>query len=405
MPLLEDSQALLPELVALRRRLHATPELGLDLPHTQALVLEALDGLGLEITLGSATTSVVGVLRGGTPGPTVLLRGDMDALPVVEKTGLDYASTNGNMHACGHDLHVAGLVGAARLLHERRHELAGDVLFMFQPGEEGQAGARVMIEEGLLGASGSLPIAAYGVHVTPGERGYFETREGTIMAGANHITITVHGEGGHGSQPSRAHDPVPAVAEIVTALHAMVTRRFSVFDPVVVSVTKLAAGEVFNVIPDSASLGATVRTLSRESLAVLQGEIPRLATGIAEAHGCRAEIDFEVIYPVTVNDSDRTAEAVGSLGELFGADRVGSMENPLMGSEDFSFVLERVPGTFLFLHASPDGVDVETAPGNHSPRVLFDDAVLADQAAALAHLAIRAFATAGSDAPGPNPGS
>jgi amidohydrolase len=393
-PLLENSRTLLPDLVDLRRRLHRSPELGLHLPKTQALVLEALAGLDLEITLGTRTTSVAAVLRGGTPGPTVLLRGDMDALPIVEKTGLDFAAENGNMHACGHDLHVAGLVGAVRLLHERRADLVGDVLFMFQPGEEGQAGARVMIEEGMLEVSGSMPIAAYGIHVTTGERGLFATRPGTIMAGANHVTITVHGEGGHGSLPSRALDPVPAIAEIVTALNAMVTRRFSVFDPVVVSVTKLSAGAAFNVIADSASLGATVRNLSLESLTVLREEIPRLATGIAEAHGCHAEVDFEVVYPVTVNDADRTAETVHVLRELFGDDRVEHMDFPLMGSEDFSFVLERVPGTFVFLHASPDGVDAETAPGNHSPRVLFDDAVLADSSAALAQLALTALATA-----------
>jgi amidohydrolase len=319
----------------------------------------------------------------------VLLRGDMDALPVEEQTGLDFASTNGNMHACGHDLHVAGLVGAARLLHARRDELAGDVLFMFQPGEEGQAGARVMIEEGLLDASGSHPVAAFGIHVVPGPRGVFATRPGTLMAGANHITIDVHGEGGHGSEPHRAHDPVPAVAEIVTALSVMVTRRFSVFDPVVVSVTKLSAGTAFNIIPDTASLGATVRTLSRESLAVLQQEIPRLASSIAEAHGCRADVDFEVVYPVTVNDPDRTAETVERLSELFGPSRVVQLADPLMGSEDFSFVLERVPGTFVFLSATPAEIDHATAAGNHSPRVMFDDALLADQAAALAHLAIR----------------
>ncbi len=369
------------------------PELGLHLPETQALVLEALDGLDLEITLGTATTSVTAVLRGGKPGPTVLLRGDMDALPIVEQTGLDFAADNGNMHSCGHDLHVAGLVGAVRLLHERRSELAGDVVFLFQPGEEGFAGARVMIEEGALEASGSLPIAAYGIHVTTGTRGVFATRPGTIMAGANHVTITVNGAGGHGSLPSRAHDPVPAVAEIVTALNVMVTRRFSVFDPVVVTVTKLSAGAAFNVIPDSASLGATVRNLSLESLAVLQEEIARLANSIAEAHGCTAHVDFEVVYPVTVNDADRTATTVDVLRTLFGDDRVEHMEFPLMGSEDFSFVLERVPGTFVFLHASPDGVDAETAPGNHSPRVLFDDDVLADAAAALASLALAALGT------------
>ena len=163
------------------------------------------------------------------------------------------------------------------------------------------------------------------------------------------------------------------------------------FDPVVVSVTKLSAGTAFNIIPDSASLGATVRTLSRASLAVLQREIPRLASSIAEAHGCRAEVDFEVVYPVTVNDGTRTAETVERLGELFGPARVAELPDPLMGSEDFSFVLERVPGTFIFLSASPEGVDHATAAANHSPRVLFDDGLLADQAAALAHLAIRAL--------------
>jgi metal-dependent amidase/aminoacylase/carboxypeptidase family protein len=175
----------------------------------------------------------------------------------------------------------------------------------------------------------------------------------------------------------------------VTALSVMVTRRFSVFDPVVVSVTKLSAGTAFNIIPDTASLGATVRTLSRESLAVLQQEIPRLASSIAEAHGCRADVDFEVVYPVTVNDPDRTAETVERLSELFGPSRVVQLADPLMGSEDFSFVLERVPGTFVFLSATPAEIDHATAAGNHSPRVMFDDALLADQAAALAHLAIR----------------
>src|SRR3712207_6397711 len=167
MSLLTDGAAILPDLVALRRRLHANPELGLDLPRTQALVLEALAGLDLEITLGTRTTSVVAVLRGGRPGPTVLLRGDMDALPLEEKTGLGFASTNGNMHACGHDLHVAGLVGAARLLHARRDELAGDVLFMFQPGEEGQAGGRGVTEEGRLDPAGSPPGSPPGHHAGP----------------------------------------------------------------------------------------------------------------------------------------------------------------------------------------------------------------------------------------------
>jgi hippurate hydrolase len=387
MSFIEEAQILLPELVDLRRALHAEPELDLDLPKTQARVLEALEGLGLEITLGQKSTSVVAVLRGGKPGPSVLLRGDMDALPVRELTGLDYASTNGSMHACGHDLHVAGLVGAAKLLAAHRDELAGDVIFMFQPGEEASGGAGLMIEEGLLEAAGTRPVAAYGIHVAPGPLGTFSTRAGTLMAGANELRITVHGSGGHGSQPHTANDPVPALAAIVTALQNMATRSFSVFDPIVLTVTQLEAGDAINVIPDRARLGATVRTLSRESVDKLITQTRELADGIAAAHGCTAEVDFEVNYPVTVNDGDRTREAMAELRALFGEERVLEAENPLMGSEDFSLVLEEIPGTFLFLACTPPDVDPATAAWNHSPRVLFDDSVLADQSAALAQLA------------------
>jgi hippurate hydrolase len=387
MSFLEESKALLPELVALRRGLHAEPELGLDLPKTQKRILESLEGLGLEITLGQKTTSVVAVLRGAKAGPSVLLRGDMDALPVKELTDLDYASTNGSMHACGHDLHVAGLVGAARLLAAHRDELAGDVIFMFQPGEEGDGGAGIMIEEGVLDAAGERPVAAYGIHVAPGPMGTFSTRSGPLMAGANELRVTVHGSGGHGSQPHTAKDPVPALAAIVSALQSMATRSFSVFDPIVLTVTQLEAGQAINVIPDTARLGATVRTLSRESLDKLITETKALADGIAAAHGCTAEVSFDVRYPVTMNDAGRTREAIAELRGLFGPDRVLEAENPLMGSEDFSLVLDEIPGTFLFLACTPAGIDPKTAAWNHSPRVLFDDGVLADQAAALAQLA------------------
>ena len=387
MSFVEEARVLLPELVALRRALHAEPELDLDLPKTQARVLEALEGLGLEITLGRKSTSIVAVLRGAKPGPSVLLRGDMDALPVRELTGLEYASTNGSMHACGHDLHVAGLVGAAKLLAARREELAGDVIFMFQPGEEASGGAGLMIEEGLLEAAGERPVAAYGIHVAPGPLGTFSTRAGTLMAGANELRITVHGSGGHGSQPHTAKDPVPALAAIVTALQNMATRSFSVFDPIVLTVTQLEAGDAINVIPDRARLGATVRTLSRESVDKLITHTRELADGIAASHGCTAEVDFEVNYPVTVNDGDRTREAMAELRAVFGEERVVEAENPLMGSEDFSLVLEEIPGTFLFLACTPPDVDPATAAWNHSPRVLFDDSVLGDQSAALAQLA------------------
>ncbi|MCU1574884.1 MAG: family peptidase [Micrococcaceae bacterium] len=392
-PFAEEARGLLPGLVSLRRELHRNPEVGLDLPETQRRIVDALAGLDLEVTLGNGTTSVVAVLRGAQPGPTVLLRGDMDALPVREQTGLDFASTNGSMHACGHDLHVSGLVGAARLLTAHRGQLAGNVIFMFQPGEEGDGGAGIMIDEGVLDAAGDHPIAAFGLHVTPGPFGVFGTRPGPLMAGANELRITVHGSGGHGSQPQTAIDPVPALAEMVTALQAMTTRRFSVFDPVVLSVTQLEAGQAINVIPPSARLGATVRTLSQASVDRLVSETEKLAHGIAAAHGCTAEVDFAVRYPVTVNDTAATERSMAVLAQAFGSERVQLWKDPLMGSEDFSLVLNEVPGTFMFLSCSPQDVNLESAAWNHSPFVLFDDAVLGDAAAALAQLAFDRIGT------------
>ncbi|HMS37280.1 MAG TPA: M20 family metallopeptidase, partial [Arachnia sp.] len=253
------------DLVTLRRELHRIPEVGLQLPETQAAVLRALDGLPLEITLGRTVTSVVGVLRGGraTKGkrPVVLLREDMDALPVEELTGLDYAATNGNMHACGHDLHMSMLVGAAHELCARRDDLAGDVIFMFQPGEEGVDGCRYMLEEGLLDVAGSRPDWVYAIHVWSAldPCGTFSTKPGTVMASSDVAKVRIVGRGGHGSTPQRAADPVPALAEVTTALQTMVTRRFDVQDPVVVTVGLLQAGTIANVNPGDGRLEAPPR--------------------------------------------------------------------------------------------------------------------------------------------------
>lgn len=388
MSLREESQKILPELIALRRQLHRNPEVGLHLPQTQQSVLEALSDLPLEITLGENLSSIVAVLHGERPGPTVLLRGDMDALPVVEETGLPYASENGNMHACGHDLHTAGLVGAAKLLAARQSQLAGSVIFMFQPGEEGPGGAEPMINEGLLSVTGEAPSAAFAIHVAPGPRGVFTYRPGAMMAGSNTVHIQVHGEGGHGSRPFSAKDPVPALIKIAGSIPEIVASKFPTFDPVVVTVTQLRAGQAVNVIPDSAELGATARTLSPESIDRLRRHIPTLAHGIAESFGCTAEVDIQVNYPVTVNDGSATSLVTETLTEHFGEDRIEHQLEPRMGAEDFSFVLEQVPGAMIFLGASPDHVDPETAAYNHSPKVEFDDAVLADQAQALAALAL-----------------
>ncbi|KQY64011.1 MULTISPECIES: M20 metallopeptidase family protein [unclassified Nocardioides] len=401
MNLLDDARGLAPDLRQLRHDLHREPEVGLDLPRTQERVLGALAGLPLEVSTGTDTTSVTAVLRGtadvATPDerPVVLLRADMDGLPVQERTGLDYASrVDGVMHACGHDLHTSMLVGAARLLSAHRERLVGDVVLMFQPGEEGWDGASVMISEGVMEAAGRPVDAAYGLHVFSSVRQHaeFVTRRGTMLAASDALHVTVHGAGGHGSTPHLAKDPVTAVAEMVTALQTMVTRQFDVFDPVVVTVGSLHAGTRRNVIPDTATFEATVRTFSAEARDKVAAAAPRLLRGIAAAHGVDVMVDYTAEYPLTVNDVDETDFAAHTIAELFGGERHADLVHPFNGSEDFSRVLDLVPGSFVGLGAVPVGVDPATAPFNHSPYAEYDDAVLADGTALYAELAQRRLA-------------
>jgi len=395
MDLLADAADLSDGLIDLRRRLHAVPEVGLLLPVTQQLLLAELRGLELEITTGRDLTSIVAVLRGGGPGPLVLLRGDMDALPVVERSGEAFAPQRGSvhaqaMHACGHDLHMAGLVGAARLLNAHRTELAGDVVFMFQPGEEGFNGAGLMIDEGVLTAAGRKADAAYGLHVLSSwfPNRLFAARPGTLMAASAGLEVKVVGAGTHGSSPQRGRDPIPVACEMVTALQTLVTRQFDIFDPVVITVGSFHAGTKRNIVPDDAVFDATVRSFSPEAARALAEKAVRLCEGIATAHGLTAEVNFVEEYPVTVNDDAEYEFVADTIRELFGSDRFAPMEKPLSGSEDFSRVLEEVPGAYLFLGATT-AQDFKTAPSNHSPLAAFDDSVLPDAAALLAELAVR----------------
>ncbi|GAA2897976.1 amidohydrolase [Actinoplanes cyaneus] len=377
--------------------MHREPELGLDLPLSQAKVLAALDGLPLEITLGKALSSVTAVLRGGRPGPAVLLRGDMDALPVHEESGVGFASEiPGTMHACGHDLHTSAVVGAAHLLASRRAELAGDVVFMFQPGEEGQRGAKIMIDEGVLDAAGERVIAAYAVHVasTMLPLGVVATRPGTILAASDSVTVTVHGKGGHGSSPHLAVDPVPALCEMVTALQTMVTRTADAFDPAVLTVGSIHAGSAFNVIPASGTFRATVRTFSPATHQKIQAAVRRVVHGIADAHGVRVEIDYQANYPVTVNDRSEAAFALSTVRSILGEQRVFEAPQPVAGAEDFSFVLEQVPGAYLMVGAVPPGTDPATAPMNHAAQAIFDDRAVPEAAVVLASLAATRLASA-----------
>jgi hippurate hydrolase len=393
----DDAARIAGDIIDLRHAIHREPEIGNDLPKTQAKVLDALSGLPLEVSRGQALSSVTAVLRGGRPGPTVLLRGDMDALPVTEATGLPYASRmDGVMHACGHDLHTAMLAGAARLLSARQAELAGNVIFMFQPGEEGDGGADLMIGEGVLDAAGERPVAAYGLHVVSDRhpRGQFDTRPGPLMASVDTLAVTVRGQGGHASRPHASADPIPAACEMVTALQAMVTRQFNIFDPVVLTVGTFHAGTASNVIPDEAAFEATVRSFSDEARAKLEREAVRLTRHIAEGHGLAADVRWEASYPVTVNDAGEAAFALRCAADLFGGARAAEMANPVPGAEDFSYVLRKVPGAFVFLGACPPGTDPATAPSNHSARAVFDDSVLADGMTLLSELAVRRLTAA-----------
>jgi hippurate hydrolase len=384
----DESSGLLEEAVELRRRFHRHPEIGLRLPRTQETVLEAIDGLGLDVRTGVRTTSVVAVLEGGHPGPTLLLRGDMDALPLSEETGLDFSSEiEGAMHACGHDTHTAMLAMAARVLSRHTEELHGRVLFMFQPGEEGYFGAKVMIEEGLLDGDGA-PVAAFAIHQTAHETaGVIGCKAGPLAASADTLNIEVRGRGGHASAPHLALDPIPAACEIALALQTMITRRVSVFDPAVITIAHIEAGTTDNVIPEAARLEGTLRALSGETRSAVLEHARRVVNGVAHAHGVEAELSVEEGYPPTINDDAMAEFALDVAEEVLGEDRVERLKDPVMGAEDFSYVLQRVPGAMVRLGMAPPGVD-RPAP-NHSNRMVLEESAMAAGIAFHAGLALR----------------
>jgi amidohydrolase len=389
---LDAAQSVQADTIALRRAIHAEPELGLQTPKTIAKVREALHGLPLEWRTGGATTGSVAVLRGAKPGRTVLLRGDMDALPMPEDTGLPFRSTVANtMHACGHDTHTAMLASAARILCERRETLAGTVLFMFQPGEEGHHGARFMIEDGLL--ENPAPDAAFALHIMPNApAGLFCSKPGPLMASADVLNISVRGKGGHASMPHDAIDPMPVACEIVTALQVFVTRRMDIFDPAVVTIAKIEGGSTNNVIPESVGLVGTIRTLSEEARERVHEGIARIAHNVARAHECEAEVEIVRGFPVTVCDARAVSVAQGAIQSLSGAEGWKTMEAPVMGAEDFSYVLQKVPGAMVFLGVCPEGQQWKSACPCHSNRMVLNEATLARGVAAHCAIAERFLA-------------
>jgi hippurate hydrolase len=302
----------------------------------------------------------------------------MDALPLTEDTGLDFSSrTAGAMHACGHDTHVAMLAGAARALCAKKDQLAGTVMFMFQPGEEGWHGARFMLDDGLIDP---LPDAAFALHISPNmPTGVFAGRAGPLLASSDSIRIKVVGAGGHASMPHDAIDPIPVACEIVTALQTFITRRISVFDPAVITIAHIEGGTTYNIIPEFARMRGTLRTLSEHTREACFAGIRQVAESIAAAHGCTAEVELERGFPVTVCTGREVDLAEQVAKDLYGDGAWMTMKTPMMGAEDFSYVLQKVPGLMAFLGAAPTGVggDYRSCCALHSNRMTLDEQVMA----------------------------
>lgn len=375
-----------PKVIEWRRDIHQNPELGNREVRTAAKVAKHLKSLGMEVETGIAYTGVVGILKGAKPGPTVMLRADMDALPVTEKNDLTFKSTKrtnyrgvdvGIMHACGHDTHVAMLMGAAEVLAGMRGELAGNVMFVFQPAEEGapqgeEGGAELMLKEGIF--KKYQPEVAFGLHITSklnvGQLGY---RSGPTMASADRFEISVKGEQTHGSTPWAGADPIAAAAQIVSGVNHIVSRQINITkEPAIVSFGKIAGGVRNNIIPEEVNMVGTIRNFDMDNRAQIFDKITHTAEHIAQASGNTAEVNIIEGYPVTVNDPALTEQMLPTLEKVFGAQ--GMIEMPkVTGAEDFSFYAMEVPGLFVFLGGTAKGIDPRNAASNHSPYFMADE--------------------------------
>ncbi len=385
--LLSEAQDILPGVVDLRRKIHANPELGNNLPATTQAVVDAIADLPLTLRFSEKTTSIIATLEGAKPGKRILLRGDMDALPMPEDNDLPFASKNkGKMHACGHDAHTAMLAGAARVLSSHQQELEGTVDFFFQTGEEGYFGAKVVMDEGMLEAP-FTPDAVFAIHITPLlKAGVLTSRPGTLLAAADTFKLVLRGKGGHASMPHDCLDPIPVACEIVQSMQTWVTRRVPVFDPVILTTTKIEAGTTTNVIPEIATVEGTLRSTSEKSRYLAHDGLRQLATNIAEAYDMQAEFEFTLGYPVTVNDADFVSFAQASVVKHLGEPAYRESRTPMMGAEDFSYLLQQTPGAMFFLGVRPE--DASLAAPCHSNRMILNEDAMAHGVAAHAGIAL-----------------
>ncbi len=393
MHVVERLRAFHDELTAFRRDIHAHPELGFEERRTSDLVAGKLAEFGIEVHRGLGKTGVVGRLRVGNSPRAIGLRADMDCLPILEANDFAHRSQNqGRMHACGHDGHTTMLLGAARHLAQTRN-FDGTVHFIFQPAEEGLGGAEAMVKDGLFD---EFPCdVIFGMHNRPGLAvGKFQIRPGAMMAGGAFFDIDIIGRGAHGARPESGVDPVLAASHITAALQSIVARNVRPVDTVVVSVTKIHGGDAYNVIPERAALGGTVRSFSRAAMNLVEERMRSIAEGVAAGFGATASLDFRVLFPPLVNDADETRFIADTAAELVGEDNVNRQSGLVMASEDFSYMLERVPGAYIQI-GNGDG---EGACEVHNPGYDFNDAALPYGAALFARLVERRLARMGGDA-------
>ena len=384
MPVLNRIAAFAPEMAEWRRWLHRHPELEFDLPQTAAFVAERLRSFGVdELHEGIATSGLVALIRGNAPGPVIGLRSDMDALPITELTGKDYASeTPGRMHACGHDGHMTMLLGAAKYLAETRN-FAGTVALIFQPAEEEGGGGEAMVKAGIMERFGISQV--YGMHNAPNlPLGAFQTAPGPLMAAVDTAWVTVTGKGGHAATPQACTDPVVAIVGMVQALQTIVSRNVSALDQLVVSVTEIHVGTANNIIPESGWFAATIRTFDPEIRDLAEARFRAIVAGQAAAFGVQAEVTYERGYPPTVNNPARAAFAAEVAREIAGPAAVEDDVERDMGAEDFSYMLQARPGAFLFIGIGP-------GEGLHHPAYDFNDEAAPIGASFFARLVERAL--------------
>jgi amidohydrolase len=390
-----------PSVIAWRRDIHQHPELGNREVRTSQLVADQLRSLGLEVRTGVAHTGVVGLLRGGKPGPVVALRADMDALPVTEEVDVPFASKvrttwagkeTGVMHACGHDTHVAILLGVAEILVKLKDQLPGTVKFIFQPAEEGpppgeEGGAVLMIKEGVM--DNPRPDVIFGLHTgATHEVGQIAYRPGAVMAAADVLRITVQGRQTHGSAPWAGVDPIVVAAQIVLGLQTIVSRQVNIAkEPAVVTIGGIDGGNRFNIIPDKVVMVGTIRTFDETLRQDIHRRVKLTAEHIAEASGATAEVIIEGPYAVTINDPGLTERMLPTLRRVAGDSNV-ILRDRVMGAEDFSFFAQKAPGLFIFLGGSPKGTDMTKVAYNHSPRFFVDESALLLGVRALANLTV-----------------